>query len=590
MQKWLGQEDFRRELEEAAGALYIVTEEAGGEAAVIEETLRRIAEGLPPRAEEWYCVPLWTGEEEYGRVRLPRGEGEKWVRDMEDLAEETVLSFLETGGELSAPEAERWLEETAARLLQPVNERWTAPELVAYQTGLAEEYLRAMLAGEEPDPVLWLPEPLQSLRERPVIWGEGLSRLSLAGHSGRREARRWHPGLMQEASGGYLLLSARELADCPGAWRCLREAMLRDRLPGPGGFPFVAQVILYGSAGLYRALSELEEDFAALFPETLTLASQAEDSPENRAGWQTYLEQRCEKEGIRLEKEAAPVILEELRREYGAGGLLPCSFQLSEGILNRGFLLCAQEGNEVFSRETALTLARRQRDKNRRLTCRFFEENRGELEQIGRLREEIGSVIGLAVLDMGYFRLAQPMRMTARRESPRLALDSADKRAGLGGKIFNKSIERVREYLGSLCSGSRQILLSCEPNHTVVEGNSAQLAQACSVLSLLGGFPICQRMAVTGALNAEGWLLPVGGITEKIEGFYDFCCWRETEGPWGVIFPAANLPDLHLARDVQEAVKRGDFFLYPVRALEECIPLLMGVPARQVLRRAGRKM
>ena len=591
MQKWLGQKEWQRELEETSGAAFIITKESGGESAVIEAVLQEMAAGLPPSgSESWYCVPDWEREGSYTKLCLPRAEGAAWQRDIQKLVFDLDSHFLAQCEEKET-DWEAWQETLLARLLEPLNAYWSAPELVAYQTGLAERW-SGVLLGEEGELVEWLPEPMTEAVERPVLWASGpLPRTRLTGHPEYRAARRWTPGLLQEASGGYLLLEAEPIFRQPELWSSLRDAMLRAELPGPAGFPLRTQIFLYGSAALYRVWKAMDADFERLFQHSVLLPAYQPDTEANRGEWQAYLEAWSREAGLCMEKEAVGEVLAWLQRKEECGGQLPCCFYSSEEILQQAALLCREDGLDSLDADVLRRARKRQREKERQRADRFFEEAAGQLQSIRLDGAEIGSVNGLVVCDLGYQRLGQPIRITARYQNRQPEIRSAEERAEMAGRIFRKGLEFLQSYLGGMRrQRSRRVILCCEQNYSRIEGDSALLAQTCGVLSLLSGCPIRQSVAVTGSMNADGELLPVGGITEKIEGFYDFCCGRSPKEIPGVLFPADNQKELYLAEDVRRAVERGEFRLYPVRTLEEALTILTGRPACRLLSRVRRHL
>jgi lon-related putative ATP-dependent protease len=195
--------------------------------------------------------------------------------------------------------------------------------------------------------------------------------------------------------------------------------------------------------------------------------------------------------------------------------------------------------------------------------------------------EKVGQVNGLAVLDLGDYSFGKPSRITARTYTGKAGVVNIERETKMSGRIHEKAILIITHYLGSRFATKKPISLSAsiafEQLYDMVEGDSASCAELYALLSSIGGFPLKQGLAVTGSMDQNGEVQPVGGINEKIEGFFDLCRFTGLDRSQGVIIPARNVKNLMLKKDVVEAVKDGKFSIYPIQRAEEGLELITGM-------------
>ena len=194
--------------------------------------------------------------------------------------------------------------------------------------------------------------------------------------------------------------------------------------------------------------------------------------------------------------------------------------------------------------------------------------------------EKVGQVNGLAVLDLGDYRFGKPSRITARTYTGKAGVVNIERETKMSGKIHDKAILIISHYLGSRYAMKKPISLSAsitfEQLYDMVEGDSASCAELYVLLSSISGVPLKQNIAVTGSMDQTGDVQPVGGINEKIEGFFDLCRLTGLDGTQGVIIPERNVKHLMLKKDVIEAVRDGKFSLYPIRNVDEGLEIMTG--------------
>ncbi|WP_369685746.1 S16 family serine protease [Ignavibacterium album] len=197
--------------------------------------------------------------------------------------------------------------------------------------------------------------------------------------------------------------------------------------------------------------------------------------------------------------------------------------------------------------------------------------------------ERVGQINGLAVYDADFYSFGRPTRITATVSLGSGAIINVEREAGMSGRHYNKGVLIIsgyfRETFGQDMPLSFNANLVFEQSYGMVEGDSASCTEIFALLSVLANLPLKQSIAVTGSLNQKGDVQPIGGVNEKIEGFFDICKLQGLTGTQGVIFPIQNIRDLMLKEEVIEAVKKGIFHLYPISRVEEGIEILTGVKA-----------
>jgi predicted ATP-dependent protease len=200
--------------------------------------------------------------------------------------------------------------------------------------------------------------------------------------------------------------------------------------------------------------------------------------------------------------------------------------------------------------------------------------------------EKVGQINGLSVLMLGNFAFGRPSRITARVRMGKGEVIDIERQVELGGPLHSKGVLILSSYLGSRYATNRPLSLSAslvfEQSYGGVDGDSASSAELYALLSALSEAPIKQSLAVTGSVNQHGQVQAIGGVNEKIEGFYDICYSRGLTGDQGVLIPAANVKHLMLRQDVVEAVADGNFHIYPIETVEQGIEVLTGKPAGEI--------
>jgi predicted ATP-dependent protease len=407
-------------------------------------------------------------------------------------------------------------------------------------------------------------------------------------------------GALHKANGGYLLLDARRLLQQPYAWEELKRA-LRSRLAriepferrlGFGGgstlephpIPLDVKVVLFGERILYYLLAELDPEFSTLFK----VAADFEDDVPRDAGGELrfarVLARLVKEEGMRpLDRGGAARVAEQAARLAGDAGKLTARMDDVTDLLRESDHAAAERGRAVIGVEdvqSAIDGQIRRADRIRKRMQEVIAEGTVLIDTAG---SQVGQVNGLSVMTLGRFAFGRPSRITARVRLGKGEVVDIEREVELGGPIHSKGVLILAGYLGARYAADRPFSLSAslvfEQSYGGVEGDSASSAELYALLSALSGLPVRQALAVTGSVNQMGRIQAIGGVNEKIEGFFDVCRERGLTGDQGVLVPATNLRHLMLREDVVEAARQGRFHVWAVETVDQGIELLTGVPA-----------
>ncbi len=412
--------------------------------------------------------------------------------------------------------------------------------------------------------------------------------------------RRLKPGALHRANGGYLLLDARSLLSEPFSWAALKRALKTRRVRfesvddilsltstvslEPDPIPLSIKVVLIGERWLYWLLAaldpELDVHFKVLadFDDAMDRASSAET---NYAQLITAIGKR---ESLQpLEAAAVARVIEQAARlADDAHKLTLLVDRIRDLLVEADFWArdCARTVTSAADVERAIAEQIRRAG---RVRDRVQEAMLREIALIATEGTQVGQVNGLSVLSLGNHAFGRPTRITARVRPGGGKLVDIEREVELGGPLHSKGVLILSGFLAGRYAlqvpMSLHASLVFEQSYGGVEGDSASLAEACALLSALADTPLRQDLAITGSINQFGAVQAIGGVNEKIEGFFDLCAARGLTGTHGVLIPAANTQHLMLRADVVEACAAGKFAVYPVTTIDEAIELLTGVAA-----------
>ncbi|WP_304507370.1 Lon protease family protein [Anaerotignum sp.] len=407
-------------------------------------------------------------------------------------------------------------------------------------------------------------------------------------------------GLLHKAIGGYFIVQAQDILSMPQAWEALRRVIKtkeinmdssRDQLGTtvaptlkPEPIPADIKVIMIGSNYYYELLSEYDEEFDKFFKIKADFDYEMPRNNENMWKLARFVKRFVEQEKtIDFDSSAVCAIVEYSSRLVERQNKLSTRFNQMAEILCEAVTWAKQEDAKLV---TATHIQKTIYEKEQRL--KLYEEKLGEMLDenvimIDTQGSQVAQINGLAVLDMGSYAFGNPSRITATTYVGKSGIINIEKEARLSGQTHDKGVQIINGFLGQTYAQEFPLSLSCricfEQNYNGIDGDSASSTELYCILSSLSEAPIRQDLAVTGSVNQKGEIQAIGGVTHKIEGFYDLCRKRGLTGTQGVIIPAANIKDLVLKDEVVESVKNGEFHIYPIRHIEEGIELLMGIPA-----------
>src|SRR5215510_4520467 len=411
--------------------------------------------------------------------------------------------------------------------------------------------------------------------------------------------RQIKPGALHRANGGFLVLHALDVLRNPFAWEGLERALVSGEVrienpgeqgapvptarPRPEPIPLDLKVILIGPAGLYQAL-QIDVNFPELFGVKAEFAPDMDWSEENLASYSAFLSRTVHDRGLRhFDRSAVARIV-----EHGAR-LRDHQRKLTARFLDVGRLAveashwAGKAGHAVvLAEDVDAAIAQQERRRN------LVEERTREVIVDGTVMIDtegarVAQVNGLSVIDIGDYDFGRPSRVTARVSVGRGTVQSIEREIELSGPIHSKGFLILTGYLQAQYAQDWPLSLGAtitfEQSYGGIDGDSASSTELYALLSALSGLPLNQGIAVTGAVNQHGEVQAVGGVTLKVEGFYDLCRERGLTGAQGVMVPATNVKNLMLKDEVVEAVRAGKFHVWAVSHIDEGIELLMDTPA-----------
>ena len=405
-------------------------------------------------------------------------------------------------------------------------------------------------------------------------------------------------GSLLKAHGGFLMLHLRDLLVDGLVWeklrRFLRSGKLQIEEPGNAYAPIAAvslepeavdvevKIVLIGSREQYYELQEEDPEFARRFRVKVDFAESFLSTAESRRAFAVFVAHSCKNLGLpHFSSGAVARLVEEAHREVDDQTRQSAIFARAEAQLAESAALCRLRSGvlvEVADVEAALWASTRRHDYPAQ---RMQESIRDGEVLISVEGEKVGQINGLTVIDLGDYRFGYPMRVTARTFAGSDGLLNIEREVEMSGPIHDKGVLILQNYLSALFHHVAPLALNAsvvfEQEYNGVEGDSASCAEFYVLLSSLSGLPIKQGIAVTGAVNQHGEVLPVGGVNEKIEGYFQVCESAGLNGQQGVLIPSRNRSHLMLDRKVVEAVERGMFHIYTADHMSFGIELLTGM-------------
>ncbi len=408
------------------------------------------------------------------------------------------------------------------------------------------------------------------------------------------------PGMLHRANGGYLVLDALKVLLSPYAWEGLKRVLqfgeIRIESPlqqlsitttvslEPEPIPLDVKVVLMGDRKLYYLLSDADPDFSELFKVVADFSDEVVRDENTQELYAQLIANIVRKEQLKpLNKLAVCRVLDHAARLVSDSERMTAQVQSIVDLLQESDYWAGEAGAEIIGPEHIEQTINAQIFRLDRVAQLLQEEvlrNTIHIETEGAV---VGQINGLAVLSLGNYRFGQPSRITATVRMGRGDVVNIEREVNMSGPLHSKGVLILSSFLSARYAVEHPLALSAslvfEQSYAGVDGDSASSAELYVLLSAIADVPIRQSLAVTGSVDQHGTVQAIGGVNEKIEGFFDLCKARGLTGDQGVLIPATNVKHLMLRQEVVDAVAEGKFAIYPVSDVDEGIEILTGMPA-----------
>ncbi|HTV57925.1 MAG TPA: ATP-binding protein [Verrucomicrobiae bacterium] len=406
-------------------------------------------------------------------------------------------------------------------------------------------------------------------------------------------------GSLLRADGGYLVMYALDAITEQGVWRTLKRTLNHGKLeiqPVDMFFPFSAaaqkpesidvhvKIILIGDREMYELFYDYEDDFKKIFKVRVEFDEEMTWSETVMWQYAGRLRKLSDDEKLNpFDRTAVASILEYGVRQAGRRGKITTRFFDLADLAREADYIARHEQKTVVTGEHVRQALKAKIERHNLTETKIRELVEQNVVFIDTTGARTGQVNGLSVLEIGGYSFGKPVRITASVALGKTGIINIERESNLSGRFHDKGVQIIAGYLRGIFAQDKPMSLSgsvCfEQSYSGVDGDSASSTEVYALLSALAELPIRQDLAVTGSVNQRGDVQPIGGVNEKIEGFYDVCKLKGMTGKQGVLIPAENVEDLMLKSEVIEAVAKGEFHIYPVKTITEGIEILTGVRA-----------
>lgn len=409
------------------------------------------------------------------------------------------------------------------------------------------------------------------------------------------------PGLIHKANGGYIVLQIRDLLTNPIIWdafkRVLRTKLIYvDTLKDyqmnsvaiaslkPEPIPVNLKVVLIGPSNIYQQLLNVDEDFKKLFKVKVEFDEEAPRTDSNSFKIAQIIHNFCEKENApHFNAGAVAKVIEYCSRMIENQNKL--STQLSDitELIGESCTWAKMDGAKTVTAEYVKKAINERIERINKYDQRLVDMIQNGTILIDTQGEKIGQINGLSIMRIGDYSFGKPAKITANTYIGKTGIVNIEREVSMSGTSHSKGVMILSAYIGEKFAQNAPLSLSAslcfEQMYSGVDGDSASSTELYALLSSLSELPIKQNIAVTGSVNQKGEIQPIGGVTDKIEGFFHICKLRGLTGDQGIIMPYQNIKNLNLCDEVIKSVKEGMFHIYPVKTIDEGIEILTGVPA-----------
>lgn len=409
------------------------------------------------------------------------------------------------------------------------------------------------------------------------------------------------PGLIHKANGGYIVLQIRDLLTNPILWdsfkRVLRTKLIYvDTLKDyqmnavaiasvkPEPIPVNIKVVLIGPSNIYYQLLEVDEDFRKLFKVKVEFDEEAPRTDSNMFKIAQFIHNFCEKEKApHFNAGAVAKVIEYCSRMVENQTKLSTQLNDITELLGEACTWTRMDKAKIVTAEYVKKAIAERIERINKYDQRLVEMIQNGTIMIDTDGEKVGQINGLSVMHIGDYSFGKPAKITANTYVGKSGIVNIEREVELSGTSHSKGVMILSAYIGEKFAQEKPLSLSAslcfEQMYNGVDGDSASSTELYALLSSLSELPIKQSIAVTGSVNQKGEIQPIGGVTDKIEGFFNICKLRGLTGEQGILMPYQNIKNLNLSDEVIKAVKDGKFHIYAIKTVDEGIELLTGVPA-----------
>ena len=408
------------------------------------------------------------------------------------------------------------------------------------------------------------------------------------------------PGLLHQANGGYIVFQIKDLLTNPACYEALKKALKIKQIGiensaeqrtgmilvsvKPEPIPLHIKVVLIGNSNIYHTLLSMDDDFRKLFKIKVEFEEDAPKSQENIERLTRFVKSFCNQENLLdLDRTAMAKLVEYTSKLSGDKEKLSTQFSEIGEIVGEASQWAKIDKSKIITREYLEKALHERIERIKKYDTRYLQMIKEEALLIDTKGYVTGQINGLTVMTIGDYSFGKPARITASTYMGRQGIVNIEREVDMSGSSHSKGVMILTGYLGDQFAQDMPLALTAnlcfEQLYGGVDGDSASSTELYAILSSLSGIPINQSIAVTGSVNQKGEIQPIGGVNEKIEGFYQTCKLQGFNGLQGAMIPVQNVRNLHLSDEIIDAVKKGRFHIYAIKTIDEGIEILTGVPA-----------
>ncbi len=408
------------------------------------------------------------------------------------------------------------------------------------------------------------------------------------------------PGAIHKANGGYIILQAQDLLSNQICYDTLKKALLikeaniennmeqRSAMVmislKPEPIPLNIKVLLLGDSNIYHTLLALDPDFKKLFKIKVEFEETAPRNNDNILSLSKFVHSYCEKENcLPLDRTAMAKVVEYASRLSDDKNKLSTHFNEIGEIVSESSTWAKLSRKKLITSDYIDKALKKRIERVKKYDQQYSDLIEEKALLIDTEGFKVGEINGLTVMTIGDYTFGKPAKITANTYMGKTGVVNVEREVEMSGSTHSKGVLILRGYLGEKFAQDFPLSLTAslcfEQLYNGVDGDSASSTECYAILSSLSNMPINQSIAVTGSVNQKGFIQPIGGVNEKIEGFYNICKKRGLTGEQGVIMPIQNVRNLHLPNEIIESVKNGNFHIYAISTIDEGIEILTGVPA-----------